>query len=132
MSIAICIRWYNIQLLHKHIFLRRAALRTWRQRHGSSATYNNLIKVFERASYNDLALSVRNLITGTPTDADNLSRNLSHTPPPTARLLSRPPQVTATSTVELQIEDQQGGYNHKWHRILQIRTLIVDSYYACC
>ena len=110
MSIAICIRLYNIQLLHKLIFLRRAVLRTWRQRLGSSATYNNLIKVFERARYNGLALSVRNLIINA-IDADNSSGNLSHTPPSPVQLLSRPPQVTATSTVELQIEDQQGGYN---------------------
>ena len=99
-------------MLHKHIFLRRAALRTWRQRLGSKATYNNLIKAFERASYNDLALSVRNLITNAPTEADNLSGNISHTPPPPAQLLSQPPQVTAIPTVELQIEDQQGGYNN--------------------
>ena len=88
--------------------------------------------MFERASYNDLALSVRNLITNAPTDANNSSGNISHTPPPPAQLLSQPPQVTATSTVELQIEDQQGSYNHKWHRILQIGTLIADSYYAYC
>ena len=83
--------------------------------------------MFEQASYNDLTLFVRNLIINAPTDADNLSGNLSHTPPPTARLLSQPLQVTAISTVELQIEDQQGGYNHKWHRILQIRTLMAFS-----
>ena len=88
--------------------------------------------MFERASYNDLALSVRNLITNAPTDADNSSGNLSHTPPPLAQFLSQPPQVTAISAVELQIEDQQGGYIDIWHRILQIRTLIVHSYYACC
>ena len=100
-------------------------MRTWRQRLGSKATYNNVIKVFERASYNALALSVRNLITNAPTDADNSSGILSHTPPPPAQLLSQssvfsPPQVTATSTImELQREDQQGDYNNgiEYHRL---------------
>ena len=39
--------------------LRRAALKLWKQRHGSGATYNNLIEVFERAEYKNLADVVR-------------------------------------------------------------------------
>ena len=91
-------------------FFRRAALRTWRQRHGSSATYNNLIKVFKQASYNDLALSIK---TNVPTDADNSSGNLNHTPPPSAQFSSSQifssPQFAAISTVVPLKEDQRGN-----------------------
>jgi hypothetical protein len=77
--------------------------------------------VFERAGYNDLALSVRNLMTNAPTDAINSSGNLSHTPLPTAHLSSQSPicssaQFTTTaagSAAVLQKEDQRGGYNLK-------------------
>ena len=87
-------------------------MRIWRQRHGSSATFNNLIKVFERAGYNDLALSVRNLIINAPTDANNSSGNLNHTPPPSAQISSSQsfssPQFAAISTVVPLKEEQQG------------------------
>jgi hypothetical protein len=91
-------------------------LRKWRQRHGSSATYNNLIKVFERAGYNDLVLSVQNLISNAPADADNSIGNVSHTPLPTAHLspIFSSAQIITTTTgsaVVVQNEDQRGGYN---------------------
>ena len=35
--------------------LRRAALELWKQRHGSDATYNNLIEVFETTGHRDIA-----------------------------------------------------------------------------
>ena len=41
--------------------LRRAALEKWKQKLGSDATYNNLIRVFEQAEYKDLADFVRNI-----------------------------------------------------------------------
>ena len=44
------------------MFTSRAALETWKQRLGSSATYNNLIGVFERAGYQDYADTVRRVI----------------------------------------------------------------------
>ena len=34
----------------------------WKQKYGSNATYNNLIEVFERAGYKDLADSVREML----------------------------------------------------------------------
>ena len=41
---------------------RRAALEKWKQKLGSSATYNNLIGVFERAGYQGYADAVRKLV----------------------------------------------------------------------
>ena len=99
-----------MQLLYYLIFLRRAALRKWRQRHGSSATYNNLIEVFKQAEYNDYVLCVKK---NAPTDADNSSGNLNHTPPPAAQLSSSQnfssPQFATTSTVVPLKEDQRGN-----------------------
>ena len=43
---------------------RRAALEKWKQKLGSSATYNNLIGVFELADYSGYANTVRNIIFG--------------------------------------------------------------------
>ena len=40
---------------------RRAALEKWKQNFGSSATYNNLIGVFERAGYSEYASTVRHI-----------------------------------------------------------------------
>ena len=40
---------------------RRAALELWKQKRGSDATYNNLIKVFETAGYKDLAEFVKRI-----------------------------------------------------------------------
>ena len=82
-------------------------MRKWRQRHGSSATYNNLIKVFEQAGYNDLALSI---MTNAPTDADNSSGNLNHTPPPSAQFSSSQNfQFAAISAVVPLKEEQRGN-----------------------
>ena len=81
-------------------------MRKWKQRHGFSATYNNLIKVFERAGYNDYVVYVK---TNAPTDAGG---NLNHTPPPSAQLSPSPifssPQFATTSTVVPLKEDQRG------------------------
>ena len=41
--------------------LRREALELWKQRLGSDATYNNLIRVFENAGYRDLADFIRKI-----------------------------------------------------------------------
>ena len=41
--------------------LRRAALETWKQKLGSRATYNNLIKVFKIAGCENLSHAVRKL-----------------------------------------------------------------------
>lgn len=40
---------------------RRAALRMWKQTNGDNATYQNLIKVFERAGHRQYATAVRNI-----------------------------------------------------------------------
>jgi hypothetical protein len=46
-------------VLPPSLSLRRAALKLWKQKLGSGATYIRLIKVFERAGYKDLADVVR-------------------------------------------------------------------------
>ena len=40
------------------VSLRRAALEKWKQHHGSSATYRNLIAAFEQAGHKDFADNV--------------------------------------------------------------------------
>ena len=40
------------------VSLRRAALEKWKQYHGSSATYRNLIAAFEQAGHKDFADNV--------------------------------------------------------------------------
>ena len=51
----------------------------WKQKRGSAATYNNLIKVFERAGYKDYARFVQDLV---QTDAEESNRNtIDQTPP---------------------------------------------------
>ena len=84
-------------------------MRIWKQRHGSSATYNNLIKVYKQTGYNDYVLCV---VTNAPTDADNSSGNVNHTSPPAAQLPSSQsfssPQFATTFTVVPLKEDQRG------------------------
>ena len=43
------------------VSLRRAALEKWKQYHGSSATYRNLIAAFEEAGHKDFADNVRKI-----------------------------------------------------------------------
>ena len=43
------------------VSLRRAALEKWKQYHGSSATYRNLIAAFEQAGHKDFADNVRKI-----------------------------------------------------------------------
>ena len=43
-------------------FLRREALKIWKQRSGSSATYKKLINIFEDAGYCDYAENVRKTV----------------------------------------------------------------------
>ena len=44
------------------LFTRRAALEKWKQKFGSTATYSNLIGVFERAGYQGYADTVRKVL----------------------------------------------------------------------
>ena len=48
--------WCCVLSLH-----RRAALEMWKQKNGDSATYNNLIGVFQRAGHEDYAATVRHI-----------------------------------------------------------------------
>ena len=45
-----------------HVIFRREALTLWKQKLGSSATYNELIGAFEHAGYKEYADNVRKVI----------------------------------------------------------------------
>ena len=45
---------------------RSEALQIWKYTHGSDATYGNLIRVFERAGYKDLADFVKRITSDLP------------------------------------------------------------------
>ena len=110
----------------------------WKQKLGSSATYNNLIGVFERAGYKSYADTVKNLMKNVEIDADNSDRiTRNQTPPPSEQSLpqlpvfppepeqvSEPPQYAIAAGVKLLQEDDQlgtkevvsiWGYRHRWH-----------------
>ena len=57
------------------LFLRREALQKWKQKLGTKATYNNLIKVFEQAGYETYAEFVKGLV-------KNMQTIINQTPPP--------------------------------------------------
>ena len=50
-----------IIIIVSSLFTRRAALEMWKQKLGSTATYSNLIGVFERAGYQGYADTVYKL-----------------------------------------------------------------------
>ena len=52
-----------------HVIFRREALILWKQKLGSSATYNELIRAFERAGYKEYADNVRKVVQ--PQDYDD-------------------------------------------------------------
>ena len=51
--------------------LRREALKIWKQRSGSSATYKKLINIFERAGYCDYAENVRRTVHVVESETDD-------------------------------------------------------------
>ena len=73
---------------------RRAALEKWKQTLGSSATYKNLIGVFERAGYINYADTVKGLIKDMQIDIGDSDRNThNRTPPPSDLSLPQLPQL---------------------------------------
>ena len=48
-------------------------MHTWKQRNGSKATYNRLIKIFERAGYQDCADKVRSIAQLSDSETDDSS-----------------------------------------------------------
>ena len=60
-------------------FFRKEALLIWKQRLGSSATYNKLISVFERAGYKTYADKIREIVHvhGGETDSSGSSEQSS-------------------------------------------------------
>lgn len=94
----------------------------WKQKLGSSATYNNLIGVFERAGYKSYADTVRDIMKNVQTDTDNSNRNTrNQTPdpeqplaqlpvfPPEPEKIPEPPQYAIAAGVKLLQEDDQLG-----------------------
>ena len=69
-------------ILSPHLY-RREALEKWKQKFGSDATYNNLIKVFEQAGYKNYAEIVKDLVMkNVQTDTA-----IDQTPPPLSEQL---------------------------------------------
>ena len=64
---------YMYVVLPSVLFLRRAALVKWKEKVGSSATYNKLIGVFERAGYKNYADIVRKVVHVSDSEADDSS-----------------------------------------------------------
>ena len=61
--------------------IRKAALLTWKKRLGKSATYNNLISVFEAAGRKDYADNIRGMFGG-DFDTNDSSGDESYPPQP--------------------------------------------------
>ena len=55
------------------MYCRRAALQKWRERLGNTATYNNLITVFEAAGHKDYADYITKEFGGDDEDTDDSS-----------------------------------------------------------
>jgi hypothetical protein len=91
-------------------------LQLWKQKLGSGATYNNLIKAFEEASHKDYAENVKHLLKNVQTDTGNSSRNTTPPLPSTERPLPvfpsqflESPSYAAAAEVKLLQEDRQLG-----------------------
>lgn len=66
-------------------------MKRWKQRLGSSATYNNLISAFERAGYKDYAEIVKGLLVkDVHTDSDDSDRIAHNQTPPLSSEQSLP------------------------------------------
>ena len=99
---------------------RRKALEMWKQKHGSAATYNNLIKVFEQAGFKGYAEFVKGLLMKN-VQADTGDSNRNITPPPPSKKQPSPvfpseseqfsesPSYAAAAEVKLLQEDYQLG-----------------------
>ena len=71
-------------MYYPFIFYRREALEIWKQKHGSAATYNNLIKVFEQAGSKHYAEIVKDLLMkNVQVETGDSNRNV--TPPPLSK-----------------------------------------------
>lgn len=96
----------------------------WKQKLGSKATYNNLIKAFKRAGYKIYADTVIGLVKIMQTNSnDSNSNTIDQTPPPSKQSLSQlpvfpepkqlpkpPPYATADGAKLLQEDNELGIY----------------------
>ena len=92
-----------------HLY-RRKALEIWKQKHGSAATYNNLIKVFEQAGYKNYAEIVQDLLNNVRTDTGDSSRNtINQTPPPPSEQPSPQLPIFPSECLESSVYAAAGG-----------------------
>ena len=92
-----------------HLY-RRKALEMWKQKRGSAATYNNLIKVFERAGYKNYAEIVQDLLNNVRTDTEESNKNtINQTPPPPLEQPSPQLPVFPSEYLESSVYAAAGG-----------------------
>jgi hypothetical protein len=93
-------------------------LEKWKQKLGANATYNNLIKVFEKASYEDFAEIVKDLVmknVQTNTNRNTINQTESPHPPSepqspdSLERSSESPSYAAAAKVKLLHEDYEPG-----------------------
>ena len=112
---------------------RRAALEKWKQKLGSSATYNNLIGVFERAGYQEYADAVRKLVQPQMSLEVEDNSKLNLVAPSTTQLSQEPvfPELpessssslrVATATATAVLIKQKGviAVNMVWHKPIHV------------
>ena len=82
-SLQLSIIMYSCMYDEILMLFRRAALQKWKQKHGTEATYNNLIQVFKKAEYKDYAVFVKSLANDVQTETEHSNRNAINQTPPT-------------------------------------------------
>lgn len=91
MGIDLCMCTVYVYHAYPLNLFRKEALLIWKQRLGSSATYNELIGVFKRAGYKHYAEKVRKLVHDSNTDDSSSSEESFPLPqPPTYPPLNSP------------------------------------------
>ena len=97
-------------------------MQKWKQKLGTKATHNNLIKAFEQAGYETYAEFVKGLVKNMQTDT-NRNTIINQTPPPPSeqplpqlpvfpaesKQFSESPSYAAAPRVKLQQEDYELG-----------------------
>ena len=86
---------------------RREALRIWKQRNGSDATYSELIKVFEQAGNKNHADEVRRICDSEADDSRGSAKQPQSYPKSKQEALSQLPPATAESNVVYVMMDKE-------------------------
>ena len=95
----------NVCLVHsfsiQNPLLRREALKIWKQRSGSSATYKKLINIFERAGYCDYAEIVRKTVHIVESETDDSDCSDEVIPQPQTYPHIKPPTPPSSPKADL-------------------------------